>query len=58
MARNRYSTAFKRQVVKEVKETGNTSWIARKYVISVGLIHRWKVEHEKGKLDNRSKTNV
>ncbi|MFC5714050.1 transposase [Thalassorhabdus alkalitolerans] len=50
MKRTRYSNEFKCQVVKEAMKRGNQSWVARKYVISVGLVNRWIVEYQEGKL--------
>lgn len=43
------------KVVKEALEAGNKSQIARRYVLSVGLVHRWVVEYETGKLAAKMK---
>lgn len=56
MKRTSYSKEFKIQVVKEAIETGNKSLIARKYVLSVGLVHRWVVEYESGRLCSTGRT--
>ncbi|WP_209125128.1 transposase [Alkalihalobacillus sp. BA299] len=53
MKRSSYSKEFKVKVVKEAIETGNKSLIARRYVLSVGLVHRWVVEYEAGKFHKR-----
>ncbi len=53
--RTRYSKDFKIKVVKEAIESGNKSQIARRYVLSVGLVHRWVVEYQTGKLESRKK---
>ncbi|OLO26261.1 hypothetical protein BTR23_23735 [Alkalihalophilus pseudofirmus] len=53
MKRASYSKEFKVKVVKEAIETGNKSLIARRYVLSVGLVHRWVVEYEAGKFQKR-----
>ncbi|MDE5416102.1 transposase [Alkalihalobacterium chitinilyticum] len=53
MKRASYSKEFKAKVVKEAIETGNKSMIARRYVLSVGLVHRWVVEYESGKFQKR-----
>ncbi len=37
----RYSEEFKRQIVKEVEETGNTSLVARKHNIVSETVQRW-----------------
>lgn len=61
LKRASYSKEFKLQVVKEAIETGNKSLIARKYVLSVGLVHRWVVEYEAGRLcsaEKAAKPNV
>lgn len=50
LKRASYSTEFKVQIVKEAIETGNKSLVARKHVLSVGLVHRWVVEYEAGRL--------
>lgn len=55
MKRTRYSKDFKIKVVKEAIESGNKSEIARRYVLSVGLVHRWVVDYQSGKLESRKK---
>ncbi len=48
----RYSEEFKRQIVKEVEETGNASLVARKHDIVSGTVTRWVRESK-----SSSKTN-
>ncbi|WCK52538.1 IS3 family transposase [Aneurinibacillus sp. Ricciae_BoGa-3] len=49
MTRKKYSLDFKKQVVKEVKETGSITAVARRYELSVNMVGRWKKEIETGK---------
>jgi transposase len=49
MKRNKYSTEFKLQVVKEAMETGNKAAVARRYEIGSNMLHRWVREYEQGK---------
>lgn len=59
MKRSRYTKEFKIKVVREAIESGNKSQIARRYVLSVGLVHRWVVEYKSGKLEGkRIKNNM
>lgn len=43
----RYSAEFKNQIVKEVKETGNASLVARKHDLVSGTVTRWVRESKK-----------
>lgn len=45
--RTRYSNDFKNKIIEETLKTGNKSEIARKYVLSVSVIHRWLNEYRK-----------
>ncbi|WP_096202027.1 helix-turn-helix domain-containing protein [Bacillus sp. FJAT-45350] len=56
--RSRYTRDFKVKIVKEAMESGNKSLIARRYVLSVGLVHRWVVEYQTGKLKGSTKRQV
>ncbi|GEN35362.1 transposase [Aneurinibacillus danicus] len=49
MTRRKYSIDFKKQVVKEAKETGNLAAVARRYELSANMVGRWKREFESGK---------
>ncbi|SDH80434.1 Transposase, partial [Aneurinibacillus thermoaerophilus] len=49
MIRRKYSIDFKKQVVKEAKETGNLAAVARRYELSANMVGRWKREFESGK---------
>ena len=41
MKRKQYSPELKKQIVKEVLETGNASIVARRHDISASLVNRW-----------------
>lgn len=41
MAVRKHSDEFKKQVVKEALETGNSSLVGRKYDISPSIVARW-----------------
>ncbi|MED0762590.1 transposase, partial [Aneurinibacillus thermoaerophilus] len=41
MTRRKYSIDFKKQVVKEAKETGNLAAVARRYELSANMVGRW-----------------
>jgi len=43
----RYSEEFKRQIVKEVKETGNATLVARRHDLVPGTVTRWVRESRK-----------
>lgn len=43
----RYTAEFKNQIVKEVKETGNASLVARKHDLVSGTVTRWVREAKK-----------
>ncbi|AMA71699.1 hypothetical protein ACH33_01820 [Aneurinibacillus sp. XH2] len=49
MTRRKYSIDFKKQVVKEAKETGNLAAVARRYELSANMVGHWKRELESGK---------
>ncbi len=49
MKRKKYSIDFKKQVVKEAKETGNLAAVARRHELSTTMVNRWKREVESGK---------
>ncbi|GFN36157.1 transposase [Tepidimicrobium xylanilyticum] len=44
---NRYPEEFKRQIVKEVEETGNASLVARRHDLVPGTVTRWVRESKK-----------
>jgi transposase-like protein len=37
----RYSAEFKNKIIKEAKETGNASLVARKHDLVAGTVTRW-----------------
>ncbi|HOV80897.1 MAG TPA: transposase [Bacillota bacterium] len=41
MQRKKYSPEFKQQIIKEVREVGNGSIVARKHGISQTIVNRW-----------------
>lgn len=41
MPAKKHSDEFKKQVIKEALETGNSSLVARKYDISPSIVARW-----------------
>jgi len=43
----RYPEEFKRQIVKEVEETGNASLVARRHDLVPGTVTRWVRESKK-----------
>jgi transposase-like protein len=43
----RYSAEFKNQIIKEIKETGNASLVARKHDLVAGTVTRWVKEAKK-----------
>jgi transposase-like protein len=49
----RYSAEFKNKIIKEVKETGNASLVARKHDLVAGTVTRWVRDSKK----NNSATN-
>ncbi|MED4732435.1 transposase [Aneurinibacillus migulanus] len=49
MTRKKYSLNFKKQVIKEVQETGSITAVARRYELSANMVGRWKKELENGK---------
>ena len=51
MKRNRYSDAFKAQVVKEANETGNTAAVARRYELNSNVVRRWIKQDKEGQFD-------
>lgn len=46
MQRKKYSQEFKKQVVKESLEVGNTAIVARKHDLSANMVSRWVREHK------------
>lgn len=44
MGAKRHSTEFKKQVIKEALETGNSSLVGRKHNISPSIVARWVKE--------------
>ncbi|MCP1359248.1 transposase [Aneurinibacillus migulanus] len=49
MTRKKYSLNFKKQVIKEVQETGSITVVARCYELSANMVGRWKKERDNGK---------
>lgn len=47
MKGKRYSKEFKKQIVKEAKETGNAHLVARKHDLVPGTVTRWVREDKK-----------
>ncbi len=47
MKKKKYDTEFKEKLIKEAKETGNSSLVARKYNIHPSLVTRWVRENNK-----------
>jgi len=43
----RYSAEFKNKIIKEVKETGNASLVARKHDLVAGTVTRWVRDSKK-----------
>ncbi len=41
MQRKNYSPEFKQQVIKEAREVGNRSLVARKYDIAHSIVNKW-----------------
>jgi len=41
MQRKKYSPEFKQQIIKEVREVGNGSLVARKHGINQNIVNRW-----------------
>ena len=41
MQRKNYSPEFKQQAIKEVREVGNCSLVARKYNIAHSIVNKW-----------------
>lgn len=48
----RYSEELKRQIVKEVEETGNATLVARKHDIVPGTVTRWVRESKSANKTN------
>lgn len=58
VVRNKHSKEFKLKVIKEAKETGNVSAVARRYELAVNMLHRWCKEYEAGKFEVDSLDSV
>ncbi|MCR2043154.1 transposase [Anaerosalibacter massiliensis] len=43
----RYPEEFKRQIIKEVEETGNATLVARRHDLVHGIVTRWVRESKK-----------
>lgn len=48
MQRKRYTVEFKEQVLKEVREVGNASQVARRHGLTPKIVHNWmaKSKHQ------------
>lgn len=55
----RYPEEFKRQIVKEVEETGNASLVARRHDLVPGTVTRWvrKSKKQNGLIPNHNYSN-
>ncbi len=51
----KHSDDFKKQVVKEALETGNSSLVGRKYNISPSIVARWVRAQKVNPIDNMTK---
>lgn len=45
----RYPIEFKKQIIKEVNETGNATLVARKHDLVAGTVNRWVKESKSNK---------
>lgn len=56
MKGKKYSIEFKKQIVKEVQETGNATIVARKHDLVPGTVNRWVRESKQlNKMDKKVK---
>lgn len=54
MQRKQYSPEFKQQVVKEAREVGNGSVVARKYDLNQNIVNKWLRKSEGGGVGHTS----
>ena len=54
----RYDPEFKKQLVKEAKETGNTSMVARRHGVTVQTLSAWVRQSKQPSRDHASQEKV